>query len=125
MTQHDLRQIITPRDLNAQRELRPAPPTRALGKLAQLLLGQGAESQELPPIAELVSAAIALATGKRRKALIPLTSSTGELALVRRGTDVLISYYDTGHVPQVLVRNRPIEVKTLLDACPNHPCLSK
>jgi len=69
---------------------------------------------ELPPLTDLLAALLALAEGTRRKAILPLVSSTGEFAFVRRGEQVLVSYYDGGPVPQVFVRDRPLPLDELL-----------
>ncbi len=90
-------------------------PRRA--ELLSLLLGPGAEGVELPPLTDLVATLLALAEGKRRKVILPLASSTGEFAFVRRGDQVLLCYYDSGPVPQIFVRDRPIDLSALVSAC--------
>ncbi|MFT3923585.1 MAG: PQQ-like beta-propeller repeat protein [Myxococcales bacterium] len=92
-----------------------ARPRRA--ELLALLLGHGAESIELPSLTDLVTTVIALAEGKRRKVILPLSSSTGEFALVRRAEQVLLCYYDSGPVPQIFVRDRAIDLAALIGAC--------
>jgi hypothetical protein len=86
-------------------------------RLLSSLLGPGASGLELPPVTDLALGLVALAEGKRRKAILPLASSTGEFALVRRGNDVLLSYYDSGPVPQIFIRDRVLDLATLLSLC--------
>lgn len=81
------------------------------------LLGPGALGVELPAVGDLALALCALAEGKRRKAILPLATSTGEFALVRRGADVLLSYYDSGPVPQIFVRDRCLDLASLIALC--------
>ncbi|MDB4975048.1 MAG: putative cell surface protein [Myxococcaceae bacterium] len=85
-----------------------------LDELVKSLVGAGAVAAELPPLTDLLAVLLALAEGTRRKALLPLASSTGEFAFVRRGEQVLVSYYDGGPVPQVFVRDRPLGLCELL-----------
>jgi outer membrane protein assembly factor BamB len=81
------------------------------------LLGPGGFGVELPAVGDLALALCALAEGKRRKAILPLATSTGEFALVRRGSDVLINYYDSGPVPQIFVRDRCLDLASLIALC--------
>jgi outer membrane protein assembly factor BamB len=85
--------------------------------LLGLLLGAGAAELELPPLFDLVATVLALAEGQRRKAILPLASSTGEFAMVRAGEHALVSYYDSGPVPQIFVRDRAVPLARLLEAC--------
>jgi outer membrane protein assembly factor BamB len=85
--------------------------------LLGLLVGGGAAALELPPLFDLIAIVLALAEGQRRKAILPLTSSTGEFAMVRRGEQALVSYYDSGPVPQIFVRDRAVPLARLLEAC--------
>jgi outer membrane protein assembly factor BamB len=94
---------------------RPARPRH--DELAAHLLGPGAQGLELPALTDLALALCALAEGKRRKALLPLSASTGEFALVRRGSEVLLSYYDGGPVPQIFVRDRCLDLAGLIALC--------
>jgi hypothetical protein len=87
-----------------------------LDELVKRLVGAGTVGTELPPLTDLLAVLLALAEGTRRKAILPLASSTGEFALVRRGEQVLVSYYDGGPVPQVFVRDRPVPLGELLAA---------
>ena len=86
-------------------------------ELLSHLLGPGASGLELPAVADLALALVALAEGKRRKAILALASSTGEFALVRRGNQVLLSYYDSGPVPQIFVRDRSLDLATMIVLC--------
>jgi len=52
-------------------------------RLRLLLAGAGNAAVELPAISELLAAVISLASGRRRKALLPLGSVPTEFALVR------------------------------------------
>lgn len=86
-------------------------------QLLALLLGPGAEGLELPPLTDLLVTLLALSEGTRRKVILPLANSTGEFAFVRRAEQVLLSYYDTGPVPQLFVRDRPVELARLIATC--------
>jgi outer membrane protein assembly factor BamB len=88
-----------------------------LDELATALFGAGSSQVELPALSDLVGTLVALAEGKRRKAILPLMDSTGELAFVRQGDDVLFSYYDGGPVPQIFVRDRRLALGTLISRC--------
>lgn len=85
--------------------------------LLSLLFGRGDGGVELPPLTDLVATVLALAEGTSRKGLLPLSSSTGELSLVRRGPHALFSFYDGGPVPQIFVRDREIPLSRLLQCC--------
>src|SRR5690606_15016413 len=86
-------------------------------ELAAHLLGPGGHGLELPALTDLALALCALAEGKRRKAILPLSTSTGEFALVRRGSEVLVTYYDGGPVPQIFVRDRCLDLLGLIALC--------
>jgi outer membrane protein assembly factor BamB len=93
-----------------------APPV--FPELAALLLGRQASGrQELPPLADLVAGALALALGQRRKVILPLARMPAELALVRREHNIAVDYYGTEAAPEVLQRERIIALQSLLDAC--------
>lgn len=93
-----------------------APPV--FPELAALLLGRHANGrQELPPLADLVAGALALALGQRRKVILPLARMPAEFALVRREHNVAVDCYGTEAAPEVLQRERVIELQSLLDAC--------
>jgi outer membrane protein assembly factor BamB len=115
MTRPHLPDRLTPRA--------PIPgPTRASLRpqhdaLLAHLFGPGTHHAELPPLSDLVSAVRSLAEGSARKVLLPLSSSTGEVALVRRGDQVLLSFYDSGPVPQIFLRDRPTPLSALLSHC--------
>jgi len=108
-----------PASVTSAADLAPPPaasrPRRA--ELLALLLGAGADHLELPSLTDLVSTVLALAEGKRRKVILPLASSTGEFAFVRRGEQILLCYYDSGPVPQIFVRDRAVELSRLIQAC--------
>lgn len=82
--------------------------------MCRLLLGR-VDEVELPTTTDLASAAIALASGSKRRALLPLAGTPGELALERRGDDVVVSLYTTTSQPEVAVRERKIALRTFLD----------
>jgi outer membrane protein assembly factor BamB len=84
-------------------------------RVAKYLVGAGATGTELPPLTDLLAVLVALAEGARRKAILPLASSTGEFAFVRRDEHVLVSYYDGGPVPQVFVRDRALDLGALIE----------
>lgn len=89
----------------------------ALRELRSLLVGATAESGELPALPDLAAAAIALAEGTRRKVILPLGRTPLEFALVRRGAQVVIDCYGTESTPEILLRERPVHLRHLLDAC--------
>lgn len=95
----------------------PQPDRPALQRLAGLLLHEWADSVELPAAADLTAAVTSLATGLRHKALLPLATQPVELALVRRGSQVRVSCYETGGAPRLYVWNAPTDLRALLDAC--------
>lgn len=84
--------------------------------LVVALLGTSTPA-ELPPLADLVAAAADLAEGSRWKVILPLGSRPAEYALVRRGDHALVSHYETGGVPEVVVRDRAVPLRTLLAIC--------
>jgi len=99
---------------------RSAPPQHDIGDprsaLVQALLG-APEPVELPPLADLLSAVVDLAEGTRAKAILPLGGRPAEYTLVRRGDHVLVSHYETAGVPEIVVRDRPVLLRTLLATC--------
>lgn len=88
----------------------PRPHARALASLLQ----PGAEL-ELPPLSELVRASLDLAEGVRRKVLVPVVGQPLELALLRRGASALVSVYHTDASPSVVVLDRRVPLRALLD----------
>lgn len=88
-----------------------------LGELREQLLGDGNAALELPALPDLIAALHALASGMRRKVLLPMRATPVELALVRRGEHVLVDCYGTDGTPELLLREREIELRALLDAC--------
>lgn len=100
-------------------ELPRAPVgTTAERTLSRLLLGR-TEDVEFPSATDLASAAIALATGAKRRVLLPLATTPGELALERRGDDVMVSVYSTTSLPDVALRERKVSLAQLLAASAN------
>jgi outer membrane protein assembly factor BamB len=86
------------------------------GALSLALLGTSTPA-ELPPLADLVAAVADLAEGARAKVILPLGSRPAEYALVRRGDHALVSHYETGGVPEVVVRDRAVLLRALLGSC--------
>jgi outer membrane protein assembly factor BamB len=84
--------------------------------LRALLFG-GVAEHELPPLPDLIAAAMALASGLRRKALLPLRHTPAELALVRMGEQVSIDFYGTDSAPELLSPRREVPLIELLRAC--------
>lgn len=95
----------------------PSLPGPSCAALARRLLGDASDAVGLPPLPDLITTLLALASGHRRKSILPLSESTGELALVRRGKSVLVTHYDTAPVPQIFVRDRALPLGQLLDTC--------
>src|SRR5690349_95229 len=62
--------------------------------VARVLFGDPL-ARELPPLVELLAAVTALASGQRVKCVLPLSGSPEEVALVRHGSNVLVSQYST------------------------------
>jgi outer membrane protein assembly factor BamB len=91
-------------------------PSPASGGLRALLYGPASATHELPPLTDLLGALLALADGQRRKALLPLSGLPAELAIVRRGQSALVSFYHTDASPEVLVLDRRIPLRGLVDA---------
>lgn len=102
------------------------PPGARLGAAAEpdplkplhaLLVGEGRKLRELPALPDLLAGAIALATGKRSRVILALPSAPIELALVRRGEQLLVDCYTTEDLPEVLVREHAVPLDALLSAC--------
>ncbi len=91
----------------------PAP--RIFSPLARVLYGAEVDEEETPPLPDLVGALVGLAAGRSDKVLLPLVGAPLEVALVRRRDEALVSLYETGPVPDVLVLDRPVSLRTLLD----------
>lgn len=85
-------------------------------ELRSLLLGP-VEPLPLPAVADILSAALALAEGSRVKSLLPLGAAPAELVLLRRGNRALVSYYRIDGPPEVQVLDRPLSLRLLLDGC--------
>lgn len=91
--------------------------SHAFTELERLLLASTAPRLALPPLPDLVVGAITLAEGTRRKVILPLGGEAAEFALVRRGPQVLVDCYRTEALPEIVQRERSIELRALLDAC--------
>jgi len=94
---------------------RPREPMARDRSLDGLLLGP-ADAIELPSATEIASAAIALATGAKRRVVLPLASMPAELAIERRDEHALVSLFSTTATPEVFVRDRRIAMRDLLGA---------
>ena len=88
-----------------------------MAALRELLLDSRGRVRELPALPDLIAALTALAKGARRKLILPLSGEPAEFALVRSGKHVLIDCYGTESVPEIVVRGREVELRTLLDLC--------
>ncbi len=91
----------------------PAP--RIFSALARVLYGPDVDEDETPPLPDLVGGLIGLASGRASKVLLPLVGAPLEVALVRRRDDALITLYETGPVPDIMVLDRAVPLRTLLD----------
>lgn len=76
----------------------------------------GAEAADLPAPREVLGALVAMADGTRKKALVPFAGVPLEMALLRRGANVLVSLYHTEAAPDVLVLDRRVPLEGLLAA---------
>lgn len=96
-------------------------PPEAYRPVVDLLVGdehaEDGTALEIPPIAELTAAVTSIARGHRRKALLPLGGTPSELALVRRGDDLLVSHYETGSAPEIHVLDRQLDLREVLNVC--------
>jgi outer membrane protein assembly factor BamB len=88
-----------------------------LRELRQLLFGDDAALHELPALPDLIGAALALASGTRRKVILPLTEAPAEVALVRRGEHVVVDCYGTESTPEIYLRERAVALRDLLATC--------
>jgi hypothetical protein len=86
-------------------------------ELRQLLLGDGSSPHELPPLPDLVAGTLALCQGARHKVLLPLGRTTAEFAIVRRGVSAIVDCYRTEATPEILLRQRSIDLSELVQAC--------
>jgi outer membrane protein assembly factor BamB len=97
-----------------------APPQReahATAELGRLLLGEAGRDLPLPAAADVLSALLALAEGRRQKSLLPLGTTPAELVLVRRGAHVLVSYVLLDATPDLRALDRPVPLERLLARC--------
>ncbi len=81
---------------------RAAGPERGLG--------------DVPSPREVLSSLVAMAEGTRRKALVPCVGAPLEVALLRRGANVLVSLYHTEAAPDVIVLDRRVSLRGTLEA---------
>lgn len=94
-----------------------AAHTDPCASLHRLLVGEGSPLTELPALPDMIAGAISLASGVRRKVMLPLSESPAEFALVRRGSYVSVDCYTTESAPEILVRRRTVSLQQLLDSC--------
>ncbi|MBX3270157.1 MAG: PQQ-like beta-propeller repeat protein [Sandaracinaceae bacterium] len=90
------------------------PAREVVAALGELLLGPDADVP-LPAVADILSAAIALAEGGRQKSILPLAVAPAELVLLRRGAEAFVSYYVADGAPEVRVLDRALPLRALLD----------
>jgi len=95
----------------------PATDPNRCAPLQRLLVGEGGAIAELPALPDMIGGAIALASGARRKVMLPLSQSPAEFALVRHGRHVSIDCYTTESAPEIIVRRRTVPLRDLLEAC--------
>jgi outer membrane protein assembly factor BamB len=86
-------------------------------ELGRLLLGETARTLPIPPLADVLTALLALAEGRRRKSILPLGARPAELVLVRRGANVLVSYVLIESGPDLHALDRPVPLEPLLARC--------
>ncbi|MEC7519764.1 MAG: PQQ-binding-like beta-propeller repeat protein [Myxococcota bacterium] len=103
-------------DVNAPIAVHAAREEETERDLRDLLLGV-TDALPMPPLADLLSAALALATGGRKKSLLPLATTPAELVMLRSGDDVLVSYYLIDGPTEVRVLDRPVGLEALLARC--------
>jgi len=90
-------------------------PARDRTRALRALIFGSPQPHPLPSICDLLSATIALAEGTRRKSILPLAIAPAELVLLRRGADVLVSYYELDATPDVRFLDRALPLRQLLD----------
>jgi outer membrane protein assembly factor BamB len=76
----------------------------------------GFEVPDLPSPRDVLAALLAMAEGTRKKALVPFAGVPLEVALLRRGENVLVSLYHTEAAPEVLVLDRRVPLRACLEA---------
>lgn len=69
-----------------------------------------------PPPVDVLAALVAMAEGTRKKALVSFAGAPLEVALLRRGANVLVSLYHTEAAPDVLVLDRRVPLASALAA---------
>ncbi|MEM9194746.1 MAG: PQQ-binding-like beta-propeller repeat protein [Myxococcota bacterium] len=69
------------------------------------------------PWADLATALLSLGEAKRQKVVVRLTEEPAEIALVRSGDRVLLSFYSTDTVPTVHTLNQPAPLRLLVERC--------
>lgn len=103
--------------------------SRALGGWLETLFGAldgallptgggatGVRVPDVPSPRDVLAALLAMAEGTRKKALVPFAGAPLEMALLRRGENVLVSLYHTEAAPEVLVLDRRVPLRACIDA---------
>ncbi|MBN8615944.1 MAG: PQQ-binding-like beta-propeller repeat protein [Deltaproteobacteria bacterium] len=102
-----------------------SPDQLALAQRTPGLLGGGGEHAandpsgeglDLPSPRDVLNALVAMADGTRKKALVPFAGLPLEMALLRRGANVLVSLYHTEAAPDVLVLDRRVPLDRALES---------
>ncbi len=86
------------------------------GALPVVTGGSGAAVPDVPSPQEVLGVLLAMADGTRKKALVPFAGAPLEVALLRRGGNVLVSLYHTEAAPDVLVLDRRVPLRACIDA---------
>ncbi|MGB0680927.1 MAG: hypothetical protein ACPGUV_14860, partial [Polyangiales bacterium] len=81
------------------------------------MLGQPATALALPPLAELAAGLVSIASGRRRRVLIPLSDTADEYALVDDGMHLQVSCYGTGPDVQVHLLGHRVSLTALAGHC--------
>lgn len=100
-------------------ETRHTPELLSAESTLRELLTGARDSLELPDPFELASGLASLAEGRRNKLLLPLGESTAEFAVVRQGPHLLVSLYETGSLPDLLIHERRVDLRIALEATRN------
>lgn len=87
---------------------------RELDELRSLLLGNHSGPEAMPALGELLTGVVSLCQGVRRRVLLSVASYPVELALVRHGNTVLVSYYSNDGMPEAFVYERAVDLHALL-----------
>lgn len=101
----------------------PAPIDRSVGTWLETLFGRAGlpdagdpRTPDMPRAEDVLAALLAMAEGTRRKTLVPFAGAPLEVALLRRGSNVLVSLYHTEASPEVLLLDRRVPLQACIDA---------